>query len=315
VIPKILCHGGVAAPASAADGAEAAARAGARLLARGALEAAVAATVALEDDPRFNAGTTSNACLDGRTVEMDAAVMDSTGRLGAVAAIRRVRNPVLAARAVCDSPHVLLVGEGATRLARKLGLRGASGVRGRAREMHAEAMVRLRENRPGGQYRGFRGGLWRTFWNFPGEAPAPDGHGGRRLAGGEHCSDTVGAVAMDRFGRFAATSSTGGCLLMLMGRVGDSPIAGAGLYAGSAGAVTCTGLGEEIIRRVLAYRVYLWMEEGVPAQKACDRAVALFPRKITVGILALDRAGTGIAANRRMPAAGVAVRGGTIASL
>ena len=93
------------------------------LAARGsALDAAVAGTVWLEDDPRFNAGTGANIRLDGHTIQMDAAVMTDEGRFAAVGAIERVKNPVRVARAVMDStPHLFLVGEGATRFAHRIG--------------------------------------------------------------------------------------------------------------------------------------------------------------------------------------------------
>src|SRR5439155_944160 len=89
---------------------------------------------------------------------------------------------------------------------------------------------------------------------------------------------TVGAVARDRRGRFAAGTSTGGTAFMLPGRVGDSPIVGAGLYAGPHGAVSATGFGEAILKRVLSKFVYDRMAEGLSAQRAADRGVALFPK-------------------------------------
>jgi L-asparaginase/beta-aspartyl-peptidase (threonine type) len=94
---------------------------------------------------------------------------------------------------------------------------------------------------------------------------------------------------------------------MLLGRVGDSPLVGCGFFAGPAGAVTTTGLGEEIMRRLLAFRVYLWMESGITPRKACEKGVALFPHGVAIGILAVNRKEEGFAANRQMPAAGLAV--------
>lgn len=118
--PVLVTHGGAGGPRENSDACERAGDAGLRALAEGgnALSAAVAATVVLEDDPRLNAGTGSNLRLDGETIEMDAAVMTGDARFGAVAAIQRVRNPVEVARAVLDTPHLLLAGEGATRFAR-----------------------------------------------------------------------------------------------------------------------------------------------------------------------------------------------------
>jgi L-asparaginase/beta-aspartyl-peptidase (threonine type) len=274
------------------------------------MDAVVAATVSLEDDPRFNAGTGSNLRLDGRTVEMDAGLMDSRGRVGAVAAIRGVRNPILAARAVLESPHDLLAGEGATRLARRLGLPRSLPVPARAVQKYRKAVDGILRASPPTHLRRWRGGGWRRFWNFPGDPPRRGGGATgasvskkRRLEG----CDTVGAVAMDSKGRFAATSSTGGTHCMLLGRVGDSPLIGCGFYAGPAGAVTATGLGEEIARRLLSFRVYLWIEEGIHPQKACEEGIKLFPQAVPIGILAVSARDEGFAANRQMPAAGVAL--------
>src|SRR6185369_740830 len=116
-------HGGAASPNTLSDGCVAAARAAQAALDAGgdALGAALAATVVLEDDPRFNAGTGSNLRLDGRTIEMDASVMTSDGRFGAVTCIERVKNPILVAARVMETPHLTLVGDGATAFARKLG--------------------------------------------------------------------------------------------------------------------------------------------------------------------------------------------------
>jgi L-asparaginase/beta-aspartyl-peptidase (threonine type) len=306
----LLCHGGVGAPVTARDGAEVAAQGGAGFLKKSAVDAVVAATVALEDDPRFNAGTGANLRLDGHTVEMDAGLMDFHGHVGAVAAIRGVRNPILAARAVLESPHDLIVGEGATRLARKLGLPRSRRVPARTVQKFRGVVERLIANHPPTLMHHWRGDGWRRFWNFPGDPPGNSRSAGSGIGGGGpsrrlEC-DTVGAVAMDSKGRFAAASSTGGTQYMLMGRVGDSPLIGCGFYAGPAGAVTATGLGEEIARRLLSFRIYLRMESGVHPQMACEEGVKLFPHAVPIGILAVTAEGEGFAANRQMPAAGVA---------
>ena len=104
----------------------------------------------------------------------------------------------------------------------------------------------------------------------------------------------------DNHGRFAATASTGGTLYMLRGRVGDSPLMGAGVYAGPHGAVAATGVGEEIVRRFLAKTVYDWLAEDVPPARAAARAVALFPDVVDVGVLVVGRTGHAVASNRNM---------------
>ncbi len=296
----VVTHGGAGSGPEYADGVRAAAdTALAVLVARGsALDAAVAGTVWLEDDPRFNAGTGANIRLDGHTLQMDAAVMTDEGRFAAVGAIERVKNPVRVARAVMDStPHLFLVGEGATRFAHRIGFADIVPV-----SPQAEAKYRARMRRQAELFtrRDTTVFDWRRYWNFPGAMPADV------LEWGRH-GDTVGSVTRDADGHFAAALSTGGTSVTLCGRVGDVPVYGAGLCAGPAGAVACTGEGEQIIRRFLARSVYERLAAGVPAKQAVQEAVAMFPERWDVGLIAVDRTGWGVAANRPM-AYGVAGR-------
>jgi isoaspartyl peptidase/L-asparaginase-like protein (Ntn-hydrolase superfamily) len=180
------------------------------------LDAVTAAVVALEDDPLFNAGRGAVYNAAGRH-ELDASIMEgATLRAGAVAAVSRIRNPVLAARAVMEkSRHVLLAGKGAEDFAKQCGL----------------AL-----------------------------APASYFHTAHRLValkmGLERHHGTVGAVAVDGEANLAAATSTGGYTGKLPGRVGDSPIIGAGTYADNAScAVSGTGWGEAFIRVALAHEV------------------------------------------------------------
>jgi len=190
-----------------------------------ALDAVVAAVVALEDDPLFSAGRGAVFTAAG-TQEMDAAIMEGRDhRAGAVAGIFGPKNPILAARAVMEhSPHVLLIGEGALALCRAQGLAFAD--------------------------RGYfyTAARWRALEQtlVPG---APGDDEARRHG-------TVGAVARDRHGNLAAATSTGGMTGKLPGRVGDTPIIGAGTYADNAGcAVSATGHGEFFIRFGVAHEV------------------------------------------------------------
>jgi beta-aspartyl-peptidase (threonine type) len=294
-VPAVVAHGGAGAPSSDADGPRAAVARGLAVLTGGrdALDAAVEATVVLEDDPRFNAGTGSNYRLYGRSIEMDASVMGSDGRSGAVAGVTRIRNPVRLARVVRDhTPHVLVIGAGANRLARRFGFEEFDTGTDRAREKLAKALEEVRGGDPvdDPETRWWQGADLTALWNFD-----------AALSGS--LGSTVGAVARDARGGFAVASSTGGTVLMLSGRVGDTPLLGAGFLAGPAGAVACTGTGEEIVKRVLAHRVYLMLEEGVPVQEACERGVALLPEDIGVGIIGVDAEGEAAVSNRDMPSA------------
>jgi L-asparaginase/beta-aspartyl-peptidase (threonine type) len=283
--PIVITHCGAGSTHEVADAASRAGRKGMAVLRRGgsALDAVVAATVVLEDDPRTNAGTGSRMRLDG-TIQMDAAVMDSRRRAGAVAAISDVRNPILIANKVMETPHIMLAGEWATRFARAHGFPAYD-------PATEDARARLSAARK--EIRGKSVPTWARAW-IPKAA-----------------TDTVGAVARDGRGRFAAASSTGGISYMLPGRIGDSPIIGAGLYAGPDGAVTVTGVGEEIWRLVLSKSVYDRLAD-VGAEAACDEGLRLFPKSVPIGIVAVGRDGVGEACNRDM-AWWTNTRGGAVA--
>jgi beta-aspartyl-peptidase (threonine type) len=201
-----------------------------------ALDAVEAAVVVLEDDPEFNAGRGAALTEYGR-VELDASMMEGTNRAaGAVAAVRGVRNPVRAARAVLeDGRHVLLAGPPATEFAATAGL-----------EFESETWFVTERER-------------------------------LALANGsaEPARGTVGAVARDAAGRLAAATSTGGVSGQRLGRVGDSPLIGAGTWADDATvAVSCTGHGESIIRSALAHEVdALLRHQGLGLEQACAAAI------------------------------------------
>ncbi len=292
--PLVVTHGGVASSLQVTDGVQAAAESSLQVLRRGgsSLDAAVAGTVVMEDDPRFNAGNGANIRLDGKTIQMDASLMTSSGRFAAVAVIERVRNPIRVARAVMDStPHLVLAGEGATRFAHRIGFEDMVPVSADAQRKYRARMRRQAQVFARTDTTFFD---WRRYWNFPEPMPAD-------ILDWKRYGDTVGTVARDAAGRFSATLSTGGTSVTLYGRVGDVPIYGAGLYAGPAGAVACTGEGEEIIKRFLARSVYERLANGLPARRAVEQAVAAFPPRFDLGLIAVDRDGWGVAANRPMP--------------
>src|SRR5512133_908232 len=199
--PAAVVHGGAGSPRARMDGTDpAAVKALATLKAGGsALEAALAGVVVLENDPRFNAGTGANIRLDGKTIQMDAACMDgATGGFGAVAAIERVKNPVLVARKVMDTPHLLIVGEGATRFARAMGFPDydPTCAENKARFQRVQAILKGSDPR---QLEAWKRYDWKKAWNFP--TPLKEALGP---------SDTVGCVTRDAKGNFAAAISTGG---------------------------------------------------------------------------------------------------------
>ena len=222
-------------------GVQAAALAGWRGLREGgsAVDAVETAVRLLEDHPRFNAGRGSVLTSAG-TIEMDASIMEGDRlRCGAVGAVSRIPNPVTLARKVMeDGRHVLLVADGA------LGFARAAGVP----DCDPETLITERERRR------HRGALARS---------SAEGA-------------TVGAVALDRRGVIAAATSTGGVAGKLPGRVGDSALIGCGTYADSTlGGASCTGLGEAIIRVVLARRALEYLKEADDADYAARVAVDL----------------------------------------
>jgi beta-aspartyl-peptidase (threonine type) len=287
----VVVHGGAGGSRADDDGCVAAAREGLADMEKGALAAATAAVAALENDGRYNAGSGSVLCLDGTTIEMDAAVMDSSGKLGAVACIQRVRNPVLVARAVADTPHWLLAGEGAERFARIAGFAACYHVSERARRKHEALLGKLAG--PDAVLPNVANAAFSHYWNYA----APHDFGT------EDGCDTVGAVARDGAGGFAVACSTGGSAPSLLGRVGDTPIIGSGFYAGKLGAVAVTGIGEHIVRRLLAHTVYQWLAQGMPMNEALEAGVALFPREIDIGIIAVTCGESGARSNKDMPRA------------
>jgi L-asparaginase / beta-aspartyl-peptidase len=215
----------------------------------GALDAVEAVVVTLEDDPLFNAGRGAVLTADGRH-ELDASIMDGRSRgAGAVAGVRRVRNPVHLARLVMErSPHVLLVGEGAEAFASEQGVtlvdpgwfstaRRRAQLAATRRELGTDATARSED----------------TALDEAGTDRGPD----------DGTMGTVGAVALDAGGHLAAATSTGGLTNKRPGRVGDSPVIGAGTYADDRTcAVSTTGTGELFLRAVAAYDVAARMRYG-----------------------------------------------------
>lgn len=241
-------------------------QAGHRLLQAGgtSTEAVIAAVKVMEDSPLFNAGKGSVFNAAGNH-EMDASIMEGAGlRAGAVASVSCVRNPIdLATRVMTDSEHVMLMGDGAGEFARQQGF---------------EMMD------PDYFHTDFR---WQQLQRIK----------ARELADKDRQDQwfsTVGAVALDRHGNLAAGTSTGGTSNKRWGRVGDSPIIGAGTYASNDScAVSATGHGEYFIRHVVAYNICNRVETGTPLNEAADRVVndILVKAGGEGGVIAIDKQG------------------------
>lgn len=277
--PSLIVHGGAwSIPDSAVEdcreGCRCALAAGWAVLSRGgrAMDAIEAAIVVLEDNSVFDSGTGAHLNLDGQ-VELDAIVMDgATLDAGAVAAVHRLKNPILLARRVMEaSGHMMLVGDGAEKFA-------------------AEQKMKLCD---------------------PGELIVPrERVAWEQCRSGKHDAvhhvhqgGTVGAVAMDASGHLVAGTSTGGTCCKRAGRVGDSPLIGCGCYADQeAGGVSCTGHGEAIMKIVMAKSaVEMLRAAGTSAgaaQRAADDSVKLLAARghSTGGLILLDRDGTPAAA-------------------
>jgi beta-aspartyl-peptidase (threonine type) len=240
-------------------GLERALRLGAAVLESGgsSLDAVEQVVRDLEDDPAFNAGLGAVFHREGGH-ELDASIMDgATLACGAVAAVTTIKNPVSLARLVMErTPHVLLVAEGAERFA------------------EAQGVERV------------------PVEYFSTEPRRRELDAARAKAAGSSGGGTVGAVALDREGRLAAATSTGGLTGKLPGRVGDSPIVGAGTYANGTCAVSATGRGEEFIRHGVA-RSIAWLVErgGLSVQEAADRMIHETLRPGDGGVIVLGADG------------------------
>ena len=238
-IPTLLIHGGACSELTAPHDPEttsaqaalhaALARGNAVLASNGsALDAVQVAIATMEESGALNAGRGAVRDADGKRF-LDAMVMEgSQQRVGAVAGVQNIRNPIALARAVLEhTRHCLLIGQGAERLATQQGLATVD-----------------------------------DSWFCAPPPNQPVAHG------------TVGAVALDAAGRLAAGTSTGGTTAKLAGRIGDSPLAGAGTWADGQCAISATGIGEYFIRTGFAHRIAWSVAAGMPVSLATEQALA-----------------------------------------
>ncbi len=245
-------------------GLETALHTGYAILAKGgsSLDAVTAAIRTLEENPLFNAGKGAVFTHEG-TNELDASIMDGSSlKAGAVAGVKHVKSPISLARLVMEkSPHVLLAGEGAEAFAKQMKV-----------ELVDQKYFYTEER-------------WEALQKVK---------AGQASASEKEKHGTVGAVALDQAGNLSAGTSTGGMTNKQFGRIGDSPIIGAGTYADNATCgVSCTGDGEYFIRAAVAHNVTALMaDKGMSVQAAAQAALDQ-AAKIggTGGLIALDRAG------------------------
>lgn len=242
------------------------------------LDAVEATIKVLEDDSLFNAGRGAVFTHDGIN-ELDAAVMNGKNlAAGAVAGVRNIRNPITAARAVMEkSEHVLLTGRGAEQFAKEAGVTLADPSWFRTQQRWNELQEALRDD---------------SIKAAAGHVYLPDGKLG--VINRDYKFGTVGCVALDRNGNLAAGTSTGGMTDKKYGRVGDSPLIGAGTYANnSTVAVSCTGWGEFYIRNVVAYDLSALIEyKGITVTEAGHRVIEKVGKLGgDGGLIALDKDG------------------------
>jgi N4-(beta-N-acetylglucosaminyl)-L-asparaginase len=223
-------------------------------------------------------------------VTLDASIMDEFGNCGAVAAMEYIAHPISVARRVMEkTPHVLLVGEGATQFAVEQGFTREPLLTPESREAWRKWLQ---------SGKGYKPVPNRENDGFSGKSvpPAADNLG---IPGSSGNHDTIGMLALDQHGNLAGACTTSGMAWKMRGRVGDSPIIGAGLYVDNdVGAATSTGVGEEVIRNAGSFLVVELMRQGRSPQEACREAVERIlhrkkdrPADFQVGFLALGKGG------------------------
>ena len=285
----LIVHGGAGSwrPGSDDDairGTTAAVVAGRKILEAGgsALDAAIAASVVLEDNPIFNAGTGAVLNFDG-FVEFDACVMLSdASQIGAVSGLQRVKNPILVARQVMtETDHVMLTGDGATRFARVMG--------------HADYDPITPERRAD----------WQDKKAKLDVAVGTNGRGAMKIRNflkshPEYAGGTIGAVALDAHGVLCACTSTGGVTMKLVGRVGDTPLPGCGTYASKFAAASATGTGEYVIRSLATRQISDNVEKGMSLEASIGAVLDGLGRDFDadVGFIGIDAKGNAVGAHR-----------------
>jgi N4-(beta-N-acetylglucosaminyl)-L-asparaginase len=209
-------------------------------------------------------------------VSLDACIMDELGNCGSVAAIEYIAHPISVARLVMEkTPHVMLVGEGATQFAVEQGFK-------------KEKLLTPESEK-----------AWKEWLKTAKYSPVMNIENKQHTPGNKYNHDTIGMLAIDAKGNISGACTTSGMAFKMRGRVGDSPIIGAGLYVDNeVGGATSTGVGEEVIRNVGSFLVVELMRHGYSPEEACKEAVKRIIKKkpqtakdIQVGFLAINKKG------------------------
>lgn len=253
-----------------------------------ALDAVEAGVKVPEADPNnHTVGYSGNPDRDGR-VTLDACIMDELGNCGSVAALEHIVHAISVARAVMEkTPHVMLVGDGALQFALANGFK-------KENLLTPESEKAWREWLKTSEYK--------PIMNIENTSYGPEKEttfNPLKLPGNVYNHDTIGMIAMDANGNLSGACTTSGMAYKLHGRVGDSPIIGAGLYVDNeVGAATSTGVGEEVIRVVGSFLVVELMRQGYSPENACKEAVSRIVKKnkerakgLQVGFLAINKKG------------------------
>ena len=248
-----------------------------------AIDAVEAGVQVSENDPlNCCVGLGANPDREGH-VTLDASIMNHKHEVGAVACVERIKSPIHLARQVMEkSPHVMLVGQGAQEFALQQGHPLESG------ELSGHAKAAYEEWLKKSEYK--------PIVNIEQSNPVPTP---TQLKAGEFNHDTIGMLAIDEFGNLSGACTTSGMAFKMRGRVGDSPIVGAGLYVdNNVGAATATGHGEEVIRCCGSFLIVELMRNGHSPDQACkiavERLLAMTPRNpkdIQIGFIAINKQG------------------------
>ncbi len=253
---------------------------------RPSLDAVVAGVQVPEADPRDNSvGYGGLPDRDGR-VTLDACVMNHQGKCGAVMALEHIKHPILVARAVMEkTPHVQLVGEGALRFAISLGMKKENLLTPES-EQTWKTWLKNANYDPMDTLKEFERSMKNDPQPFPWPSPVIN-------------HDTIGMVALDKQGNLGGACSTSGMAFKMNGRVGDSPIIGAGLFVDNeVGAASATGVGEEVVKICGAHTIIEAMRSGMKPEAACREAIRRIVKnngaeanKVQVGFLAINKEG------------------------